>query len=64
MRSFDIELAHFLWAILGVIFEMADIRDAIDQEIDTYLKVWAIMKVCILSSMCRLLDRDFQLTRK
>ena len=56
MRSFDTELAQFLRAV----FERADIR----YEIDTYSKVWAIMKVCVLSSMDRLHDHDVKLTRK
>ena len=40
MRSFDTELAQFLQAV----FERVDIR----YGIDTYSKVWAIMKVCCI----------------
>jgi hypothetical protein len=57
--SFDTEVAYFL----RIVFEKADIRDGIA----SYATVWAIMKVCILSSMdlrWRLHDRDMKLTRK
>lgn len=57
--SFDTEVANFL----RIVFEKADIRDGIA----SYATVWAIMKVCVLSSMDlrrRLHDRDVKLTRK
>lgn len=58
VRSFDTEVANFL----RVVFERADIRDGID----SYSKVWAIMKVCILSSVDLRghFDPDVELTRK
>ena len=59
LYSFDTEVAYFL----RIIFEKADIRDGIA----SYATVWAIMKVCMLSSMDlrrRLHDRDVKFTRK
>jgi hypothetical protein len=44
MSSFDAEVAQFL----RVLFEMADIRHGITAS---YSAVYAIMKVCVLSSM-------------
>jgi hypothetical protein len=56
VRSFDTELAQFLRAV----YERTDIR----YGIDTYSKVWAIMKVCVLPSVDRLHDHNVKLTRK